>query len=1030
MNIEDSAIFGICLVDFNHTRGPEVEYWYGLDDDINTDELWPSLPFQALPDGSHSYKETFTYFSLLYNEKLKKGPAKSNVSLKKSRDGNFRDYTTLFCISCSRQLKGEELKDKDIQLKRSIIQKSLVVISRRPIFGQIKDKLSIVTNVFFEQKDFTDKSILISLYDNLVSNFKLQHFDDSSLYVGLNLRKVVHNFRKDILILIKAILLEKKIIFYGHDVEYLCNLEYSLISMIPGLISRLQNSGSPVLYKSSKTYDKVLSFDPSDKHSQIKYLGMPLLVYEKGGFFSPYIPLQQIDDLKSKNSQFFTVGTSNTLLLERKEELCQVFVDVDNFKIEIVDPTISSALQLSYSDNRWISLVIDAVEKTWNDRDASDMQTPDSSTFNGSDDFVRSRFEDYFMGLISSAKLERFLKENKDDKATLNTIPSEYRDIHPVTLHGLEFYKIWKKTQNYKIMNKMTEEKVFLEFKPRHDYQQYDTMAQIKQGFTGTFERMKFGIPKKPVERKPWKPEPEEPPALEFSNPWKGVWPKKQPKFSIDRNEKPPEPVKRLRTADIRNKVKDQRAQEITKQLREKDLPPPEEKKKKKKKKKKSKTEDGEEVDGEKKKKKKKKKKKSKDIVPPATTTDDDSVLKVESNDNDVKLIREKTASSVSSSPADKKKKKSKKDSEASDSEYEAEDEKSVMPKNIKVKPVDNESSNNHEIENISEATETNSADDIQIKNTSKDEQQHTEVESSKVPETVAPVVEENENTSDDGQSYTEPESDNNSSDNDGTHTIIEKKKDHKKSKKSKNSKESSVEKSKESSVEKSKDKKKEHLVDTETEESDSDKKAVKAKKDDEKKKEKEPETSESESENSESESESEPEEDLSKKYLKDFESEGSKKESKKTKSEEPEPVTKVDTPLTDTKVNEDTEDIKEEEKLEKKESDRVEKEPSADVKSTPETKEPSEDKKSISDSKQDTENKLTSETKEDAENKYYSDVEGKTKSASDADDKLEEKSKVKSDAEEESTKGETASIKSEKEDKVEEKNEGASTDN
>jgi hypothetical protein len=46
----------VCVVDFHHARGPEVESWFGAppDTDPAADFDWPLLPFMALSDGAHA----------------------------------------------------------------------------------------------------------------------------------------------------------------------------------------------------------------------------------------------------------------------------------------------------------------------------------------------------------------------------------------------------------------------------------------------------------------------------------------------------------------------------------------------------------------------------------------------------------------------------------------------------------------------------------------------------------------------------------------------------------------------------------------------------------------------------------------------------------------------------------------------------------------------------------------------------------------------------------------------------------------
>ena len=74
--------------------------------------------------------------------------------------------------------------------------------------------------------------------------------------MGTSLRELLHKFKSKTLVLLKLLLLEKrvreqwdnsklrtdirkKILFYGYPVERLCTFEYSLMSLVPGMLVRL-----------------------------------------------------------------------------------------------------------------------------------------------------------------------------------------------------------------------------------------------------------------------------------------------------------------------------------------------------------------------------------------------------------------------------------------------------------------------------------------------------------------------------------------------------------------------------------------------------------------------------------------------------------------------------------------------------------------------------------------------------------------------------------------------------------------------
>ena len=46
----------VCVVDFHHARGPEVEKWFGVPEnsDPAMENDWSLLPFMALSDGAHA----------------------------------------------------------------------------------------------------------------------------------------------------------------------------------------------------------------------------------------------------------------------------------------------------------------------------------------------------------------------------------------------------------------------------------------------------------------------------------------------------------------------------------------------------------------------------------------------------------------------------------------------------------------------------------------------------------------------------------------------------------------------------------------------------------------------------------------------------------------------------------------------------------------------------------------------------------------------------------------------------------------
>lgn len=287
-------VLGVALVDFNHLQGPRIEFSKG---DIFEDaEIATNLPFLALPDGAHLSVEDYSYFHLVPS-------ATPNPS-------------TIFGISCNRQIAASELLVKDADVTRSTVQKAVVILASKPVFGPIRDKLGVVTRALFEQRDFSDPGILVDFAASLEISLRSQ-LTESGLYMGTSLRELVHTFRQRTLILLKALILQKRIMFYGHPVERLCTYQYSLISLLPGLLQTLEDCGSPPLAARAKTLTKPNSLKTSDRKSMMAYLGLPLDVFGKDAFFQPYIPLQQLDMIKETGS--WLCGSTNSIVTQQKE---------------------------------------------------------------------------------------------------------------------------------------------------------------------------------------------------------------------------------------------------------------------------------------------------------------------------------------------------------------------------------------------------------------------------------------------------------------------------------------------------------------------------------------------------------------------------------------------------------------------------------------------------------------------------------------------------------------------------------------
>ncbi|OXB36127.1 cytoplasmic protein [Cryptococcus neoformans] len=482
-NGEIPTVLGIAVVDFNHLIGPTVEYAFppSLQNALSIDEnLSKELPFLALPDGAHLSEEDYSYFHCTFS------PSNDN-SHQHNAETNIPTNQTLFGISCNRQLASAELHRRPSDVTRSMVQKAIVVIASHPIFGPIRDRLGVVTRAYFAQRDFGETKLLEDFYTSLETSLEGKSGEEA-IYMGTSLRELVHKFRHRTLVLLKMLMLQKRVMLFGYPVEKLCTYQYSLVSLIPGLLLNLRDSGSPQLeQKRSKV--RPTSLRTSDRTSLLRFMGLPLRIFSHDAFFQPYMPLQQMDTLAAKS---WLVGTTNQIVTQQKECRYDLLVNIDNNTFVFPNPKLERVVGLTAADRKWMDDVVQTVEETWG---LSEGERP---SYRGSDDDLRARFEEYIFSALSSIKYSNYLSQtnpnpsplstsssNTPSSSSINTLSTMNRDPDQqgLVMAGLggtkegaeairDFGEGWvgmfRETKVYEIWNGSTDETLFDIHEPRH----------------------------------------------------------------------------------------------------------------------------------------------------------------------------------------------------------------------------------------------------------------------------------------------------------------------------------------------------------------------------------------------------------------------------------------------------------------------------------------------------------------------------------------------------------------------------------
>lgn len=202
--------------------------------------------------------------------------------------------------------------------------------------------------------------------------------------------------------------------FFGHKVERLTCLQYSLVSLIPDSLRNLKSVS-----------DSNLEFPNESEVNSIKrknLYNLPLQIFGLGYVWLPYVTLQQMDVLLSPDTKGFIVGTSNAIFTQHSLCNIDVVVNIDNGSVEIRDPALASLLALTSPDKVFIEEIVKCVASSWDESETEDLLYQHMG-FEGSDDDIRARFENYLVSMLASVLVMDETKVSKETIASGDSKP-------------------------------------------------------------------------------------------------------------------------------------------------------------------------------------------------------------------------------------------------------------------------------------------------------------------------------------------------------------------------------------------------------------------------------------------------------------------------------------------------------------------------------------------------------------------------------------------------------------------------------
>ena len=223
----------------------------------------------------------------------------------------------VYCFSYYVQKKTDDnenqIEDDFQENIRGCIQKSICIVSTLPLFGNILTyenyytHLTTQMNLYMNQKSLNDKSALTDIYNKLEKEF---HQEKKWMF---NLRKAFSILKNDLLIILKLILLEKRIIVFSQIPSNASLVIMTFLSFLPACFSNGKSC-----------------FDDQN--------GTPLKIFHENYLIYPLFTLFDLEPLlekiKNNNDINFIIGTTNNLVATNKKLNYSCLINIDEQKVQ------------------------------------------------------------------------------------------------------------------------------------------------------------------------------------------------------------------------------------------------------------------------------------------------------------------------------------------------------------------------------------------------------------------------------------------------------------------------------------------------------------------------------------------------------------------------------------------------------------------------------------------------------------------------------------------------------------------------
>ncbi|KAJ7222306.1 hypothetical protein GGX14DRAFT_663200 [Mycena pura] len=241
------------------------------------------------------------------------------------------------------------------------------------------------------------------------------------------------------MVLVKALILQKRV-RYCFSTYNLLRIPsraplHSLVSLLPGLMQTLDDCGSPPLAERAPTLSRPTELRTSDRKKHDGQLNV------------------------AAGCKSWLCGNTNSTVTQRKE--IDLFVNTETGVLEFRDPEfrdpkLERLIALTPADRKWIS------SRTSTTAGA----TRKADQFKGSDDYLRTKFEEYISAALASVRYRDFVAKGQGNSVIISG--GTGNDANSMDDFNALWIAEFKNTKAYEVWDRTTDPMLFDIVEPRH----------------------------------------------------------------------------------------------------------------------------------------------------------------------------------------------------------------------------------------------------------------------------------------------------------------------------------------------------------------------------------------------------------------------------------------------------------------------------------------------------------------------------------------------------------------------------------